>query len=217
MCWDLSGLTFSYPAPIFSNIALGVETPPQSGSRWMGLQSAVQSFCSVITGANGATRVGVVTWASPITVTSQEFLLTGQTSPGVTLDQDLTSDMTAIYTSVYAHSQQLMMGGTDMSSGMNEGIAVLTGNSSRPFANKIMILMTDGQWNVGVDPVTVAYTAKSQNIKIHCICFLPNADQTTCQQIASITGGQFFYATDSAALAAAFQQIAYSLPVALIK
>ncbi len=217
MCWDESGTTFSYPSPIGTNIPLGIQTPPQSGSRWIALQGAVQSFCSVITGANGATNVGVVTWASPITTSSPEYILTGQTSPGVSTDLNLSSNMTSVYSAVYAHSQNVMMGGTDMASGINGGTAVLTGSSSRTFANKVMILMTDGQWNVGVDPTTAAATAKASNITIHCICFLPSADQTTCQEIASSTGGKFYYATNSAALAAAFQEIAYSLPVALIQ
>jgi hypothetical protein len=215
MCWDESGVMWSYPPPIYSNIDQGYESPPQPGCRWLALQSAVGSFCSILTNANGATRVAAVTWASPVGTNSMEYELTGQTSPGVTEDVDLTSNMNSITNAVNQYSTHVMLGATDMCSGLNEGIAVLSEPDVRPFARKIIILMTDGQWNTGNDPMTAAQTAANNGIVIHCVCFLQNADQTTCQNIAELTGGQFYFATDSASLTAAFQQLAHSLPVSL--
>ena len=65
------------------------------------------------------------------------------------------------------------------------------------------------------NPINAAKNAVTDNITIHCICFLQSANQTTCQDVASMTGGKFYYATDSASLTAIFQTIANSLPVAL--
>ncbi len=87
----------------------------------------------------------------------------------------------------------------------------------RSYAKKIMILMTDGQWNAGNNPIDSAAVAAGQNITIHCICFLQNADQSTCQTISAMTGGKFYYAADSATLNSAFQDLAYSLPVVLTR
>ena len=102
-----------------------------------------------------------------------------------------------------------------MASGITQGGAVLTGPGSRAYSKKVMILMTDGQWNIGSDPITAAQVCADSDITIHCICFLPNADQSTCINIASLTGGKFFYATDAASLNNAFVQLANSLPVGL--
>lgn len=217
MCWDLSGTANSLPPPIYTNINLGIQSPPQPGSRWLALDGAVSSYCTILSAANAPPRVAVVTWATDIGTNTLEYTLTGQTSVGVTTDLELTTDMTAVYSVIHNRLQNVMLGGTNMSSGINQGTAILTASNVRPYAKKIMVLMTDGQWNAGTDPVAAAVTAAAQNITIHCVCFLQNADQTTCQQIASTTGGKFYYAADPIALNAAFQDLAFSLPVVLTK
>ena len=119
---------------------------------------------------------------------------------------------------VAARSQGTLLGGTDMYTGIEAGINVLTGPGSRAAASKVMILMTDGDWSSptgNTNPIQAAQNALTDNITIHCICFLSSANQSTCQSIASTTGGKFYYASDSASLLAVFKQIAGTLPVAL--
>lgn len=217
MCFDQSGTAFSYPSPIYTNIVQGVQTPPTTGSRWLALETATNSFCNILQAANAPPRVALVTWADEIDTSTTEYALTGKTSPAVTVDLGLTTSLTSVYNAVHNRSLDVMLGATNMASGIDQGTAILTGNNVRSYAKKVMILMTDGQWNAGRDPVAAATDALAQNITIHCVCFLQNADQTTCQQIASMTGGQFYYASDSASLTAAFQKLAYSLPVVLTK
>ena len=208
---------WSYPLPYLLNWILGIENEPAPGSRWLALDDAVGSFCDILQSANAPPRVAVVTWASTIGTNTTEFQLTGQTSPAVTLDLNLTTNLDSVYNAVHNRSLNVMLGGTDMASGINSGISVLTSNNARPYAKKIMVLMTDGQWNTDDDPVNAAAVAAANNITIHCVCFLKNSDQVTTQQIAAMTGGQFYYASDSASLTAAFQKLAYSLPVVLTK
>ncbi len=238
MCWDQTGTSWSYPAPhgldtygvlnilnlTASGLPSGVfqQNPPAAGSRWLALQTAVNSFCNVLANANGATHAAVVTWAS--TSPSQTVYSTKQapftlpSSVGVTADVGLTSDMNLITAAVAAHSNNILLGGTDMYSGIEGGISVLTGSGSRAAASKVMILMTDGDWSSpagNTNPMNAAHNALTDKITIHCICFLQSANQTTCQNIAALTGGKFYYATDSASLTAIFNQIAGTLPVAL--
>lgn len=187
-----------------------------------GVAIAVQSFCDILSSANGATHAAVVTWASP---TSAQTIYSTKQNPfqlpasaGVTTDVDLTASIGSISAAVAARSQNMLLGGTDMYTGIEKGISVLNGSSSRASATKVMILMTDGDWSSpagNTSPVTAASHAKSNRIVIHCICFLSSANQTTCKSIASTTGGKFYYATDSASLTAIFKQIAGTLPVAL--
>jgi Ca-activated chloride channel family protein len=217
MCFDQTGTSWSYPAPYYLDWVTAIKNKPATGSRWLALDSAINSFCTILKTANAPPRVGVVTWADDIDKNTTEYSLTGQTSVGCTTDLGLSTDMTAVYNAVKAKSGKVMLGGTEMSAGMDAGRAVLTGSGVKPYAKKIMILMTDGQWNSGRDPILAAADCKAANITVHCVCFLKNADQTTTQQIASMTGGKFYYATDAASLDAAFRDLAYTLPVVLTK
>ncbi len=56
-----------------------------------------------------------------------------------------------------------------------------------------------------------ANDAAAAGIIIHTIGML-NDDQATLQQIAQITGGEYIYAADDAALTEAFRKIARMLP-----
>jgi Mg-chelatase subunit ChlD len=105
-----------------------------------------------------------------------------------------------------------------MYSGILGGINVLTGPGARPSATKVMILMTDGDWSSPAgnkNPKLAAQVAANNKITIHCVGFLKSTNQTTCQTIASMTGGKFYYASDAASLQSIFQTIAGTLPVAL--
>jgi Ca-activated chloride channel family protein len=79
---------------------------------------------------------------------------------------------------------------------------------------KISILISDGNNTAGnLDPVTSAELAKNFNIKVYTIAvgsLQPSADpvdETTLREIALLTKGKFFRATNSQALAQIFQEI----------
>lgn len=102
--------------------------------------------------------------------------------------------------------------------------------------SRVVILLTDGFNNTGrVEPLDAAHIAKLKNIKVHCIALgspqgapipyyrngrrtylqapdgsvlLSQLDEQTLQQIAGITGGQYFLATDAAGLERVYRQIA---------
>jgi len=217
MCFDQTGTSWSYPLPYLLDWVTAIKNKPTTGSRWLALDNAINSFCNILKTANAPPRVGVVTWADDIGKNTTEYQLTGQTSVGCTTDLGLTTDMSAVYNAVKAKSTKVMLGGTEMSVGMDAGKAMLTGSGVKSYAKKVMILMTDGQWNAGRDPLLAAAESKAANITIHCVCFLQNADQTTTKAIANMTGGKFYYATDAASLDAAFKDLAYTLPVVLTK
>ena len=217
MCFDQTGNDWSYPLPYLLDWVLGIKNKPATGSRWLALDTAINSFSTILKTANAPPRVGVVTWADDIGKNTTEYQLTGQTSVGCTTDLGLSTDMTAVYNAVKAKSGKVMLGGTEMAAGMDAGKAMLTGAGVKSYAKKVMILMTDGQWNAGRDPLLSAAECKAANITVHCVCFLQKADQTTTKAIASMTGGKFYYATDAASLNAAFKDLAYTLPVVLTK
>ena len=50
-------------------------------------------------------------------------------------------------------SRQSPGGGTNLSAGLDRAVQILTGTNGRVLSDKIIILLTDGQWNAGRDPV----------------------------------------------------------------
>lgn len=93
--------------------------------------------------------------------------------------------------------------------------------------SKICILLSDGDSNAGnIDPLTAAGLAAEMGVKVYTIIvgrkgrvpfgkdffgrpqFLENTvDETTMQQIASITGGRFYRATNNRTLEEVFDEI----------
>lgn len=100
--------------------------------------------------------------------------------------------------------------GTAIGDAILSGIEVLSlDNSLKRSKNnfdKIIILITDGEANIGADPVFAAAQAKINNITIHSIGIgnplgtiirggiLTRLDEFTLKEITSITGGYYFNA-----------------------
>ncbi|MBI5413944.1 VWA domain-containing protein [Candidatus Peregrinibacteria bacterium] len=101
--------------------------------------------------------------------------------------------------------------------------------------SKVLILLTDGEANTGVDPILAAKLAAEKNVKVYTIGIgqnggapipvtdmfgrktyavnpdgsklLTKLDEKTLTQIADITKGKYFHATDTTALEQIFQEI----------
>lgn len=100
-------------------------------------------------------------------------------------------------------------------------------NDSLP--SKVIILLTDGSNNAGeIDPITAANLAKAKNIRVYTIgvgskgtamipeqtpfgvvnrAFQVDIDEETLNEIADITGGQYFRATDEKSLLQIYNEI----------
>lgn len=121
--------------------------------------------------------------------------------------------------------------------GLEDGTAIGLGiaNAANMLANsdansKVVILLTDGANNSGqIDPLTAAEAAKALGIKIYTIGAgktgevpvpVPSLfggetityresdlDEATLQQVADISGGQYFRAEDTSGLKAIYQEI----------
>ncbi|MEZ5941874.1 MAG: VWA domain-containing protein [Planctomycetaceae bacterium] len=213
MCFDLTGVDWSYP-PGTPQFPHPICFPPHpTHSRWGVLRKSLNDYLDIAQQASPKPQVGLITWGSDIGTSTTEFRLTGETSPAVVLDSLFTQNYGGIRSQINGRSLRVMLGGTHMSAGMDAGIVELL--KGRPLSRKTMILMTDGQWNRGEDPVDVAERAKTAGITIHTVTFLPGADQTTMVEVAEITGGRHYHADNAAELEAAFQELARSLPVVL--
>lgn len=227
MLFDMSGEDFSYPpenpklstftawGPVWRN---HLSPPHPSQSRWAYLRKSVKSFLKESEKFDSPPRVSVVTWASDYTMPiapSTKFLAA---TTDLALESVDSSDWATTDAKVDNITKVLgekpMMGGTNLSAGLDRAVSVLNGSNSSKIRNKIAILMTDGEWNDGRDPYLAALDASSQGVTVHCISLLTK-DQPVLQSIAKVTGGKYLVATSSAELEQAFIELAQSLPVVL--
>lgn len=112
-----------------------------------------------------------------------------------------------------------------------EKLTALNDNRDGEVKSRIMILLTDGENNAGdVDPVQAAELAATLGVKIYTIgvgtkgqapvpvidpftgrqqlrMMEVNIDEETLTKVAELTGGNYFRATDTASLAAIYEQI----------
>jgi len=107
-----------------------------------------------------------------------------------------------------------MMGGTNLSAGLDMAVAQFATANSRPLSNKVIILLTDGAWNAGRDPLAAAEDARAAGIMVHTVSML-TSNQTVLQQVASTTGGQYYATQNETQLRNAFQELARTLPIVL--
>ena len=99
--------------------------------------------------------------------------------------------------------------GTAIGDGIIESLSLLVESNSK---SRVVILLTDGENNEGlISPVEAAQLSRSLGIRIYVIAVtLPNQifDTRELEMISDITDGEFFDASTSVELAAAYQSIA---------
>ena len=77
-------------------------------------------------------------------------------------------------------------GGTNIGAGIDKAVTVLNGGNTRPFAQKTIIVMTDGHWTDGADPVEAAQRAAASGITVHAITLSTDADEGLMQDVAPL-------------------------------
>ncbi|NYZ79859.1 VWA domain-containing protein [Candidatus Micrarchaeota archaeon] len=103
---------------------------------------------------------------------------------------------------------------SDMYTAMGEGIYYANSemiNHSRTGVAKVEILLSDGNWNKGRNPVNAANEAAANNISIFTIGLGHDANEALMKQIANITKGSYYYAPSSGDLADIYRRIAYEI------
>jgi Ca-activated chloride channel family protein len=202
MMWTLSGGS-QLPAG-----APDCGPPDPTRSRWGALNLALEAFLLELDKTAQDEHVGLVSYSSNITQCGFTYRISD-------VNADLASDYGVIRTVMKDLSSRPVKGSTAISAGIDDGIKVLTGKKTRPFAVKTMIVMTDGIHNLGPEPILSAQAAAKNDIVIHTITFSDDADIKRMEAVAAATGGRHFHAPTAEALAQIFKEIASTLPVML--
>ncbi len=171
--------------------------PP--GSRWRDLLAGVAVFNNVLNSSYPQEHVALVTYSNT-----------------ATRDQQLTGDYSTILAAMDPYTTNLCSGSTNIGGGIYEAINALSDATfMRPWAAKVIVVLTDGRHNTGSSPEGAATSAFDDGITVYTITFSAEADQARMQTVADNGGGKHFHAASGAALQQAFRDIARSLPTLL--
>jgi uncharacterized protein YegL len=135
------------------------------------------------------------------------FLLLGDWE--AELDQKLTFNQSATNRSI---TSLTAYGNTAMGEGIYKANEELIDNGRlQPPTVYAEVLLSDGIWNTGRNPISAAQEAANNNITIYTIGLGAEADNATMQNIANITGGKYYYAPNSSSLEDIYGEIAGEL------
>jgi Mg-chelatase subunit ChlD len=175
------------------------DPPPIPGnSRWSGVCAAMQIFLSELQTTKPIERISIVKFNHEAT---------------------LAIDFTNSYSNVMTQVNQISPNGaTAIGSGIELGAnQFLASPCHRSWAAKVMIILTDGQSNYGIDPIVAAEIATNQGITLHTVSFTSFGSPCVMEQIADIGGGVFTTAANNIELKDAFKKIVASMPILLIE
>lgn len=179
---------------------------PDSRSRWMILDGAVRIFIEELADSDADERVALATYSSDLS--GMRPPLCGASSQPSTLDRRLDSNLPAITQQIDRLSGSVWNGNTYIESGMRTGLAaLLDARYARAGAEKIMILLTDGNENVG-SSMDAADDCAAAGVTVHTITFSAGANQITMRNVAEVCGGQHYHAATAASLRSVFRDLA---------
>jgi Ca-activated chloride channel homolog len=133
-----------------------------------------------------------------------------------------TTDRNLVVDGVESLQVQLVRDGTDISGAVLTAVSRLLQSPREP---RVLVLLTDGSHNgPNVPPLVAARAAAALGVRIHAISILSPDEasdlagsivrssygeerETVLQRLASLTGGQYFRATNAAALDSIYAQI----------
>ena len=177
----------------------GDAAPPDC--RWRDTIAAVQAFLK---------EMNITPQDENITV------LTYSDSAGV--ETDFTTNYNDFYAALDAYSASFPGGATNIDAAITGGSYSLANSiNSRPWAAKVIIVLTDGNNTSGSDPAAAATQAAAQGVTVYTVTFSNEADQTKMEEVASSGAGKHFHADSPADLVEAFREIARNLPTLLTK
>ncbi|MEW6722951.1 MAG: vWA domain-containing protein [Candidatus Micrarchaeota archaeon] len=159
----------------------------QQPSKMDAAKSSAKTFVDV---AGNDLQMGLVSYSTSST-TDRTLMLMGQSN-----QSDIKAAIDALNPS----------GNTCIECGLVSAANELVSSRSRPTANKVIVLLTDGLGNVG-DSVDGAVYCRERNITVYTIGFGYDVDETELTNIALLTNGDYYFAPNAETLTAIFQSI----------
>jgi len=175
--------------------------PAPPGSRWLALVDATTVFLNSLK-------------KSP----QNEFLSLVTYSDAAKRDLELSGTYGKVLPALDGYTKTFCSGFTNIHDGIAQGVNSLNdAATTRPWAVKVVIVLTDGRRTKGADPVLAAGDAFSQGITVYTVTFSKEADITAMKAVALKGGGEHFHASTGAELKKVFSTIAGKLPLLLTR
>jgi secreted protein with Ig-like and vWFA domain len=114
--------------------------------------------------------------------------------------------------SLNVYTNNCQSGPTNIGGGLRDAGNALVHSNARPWAVKVIVLMTDGIENRGPDSVSEAHRLAAEGIMIFTVTFAQEANQARMRQVAGAGGGNHYHANDAASLSQVFRDIARRMP-----
>ncbi|MCA9238850.1 MAG: VWA domain-containing protein, partial [Planctomycetales bacterium] len=180
--------------------------PPGAESRWLALDSAVKVFTATLRDSNAVEQVALASYSTAEPQYVGKYC--GFSNEAASIDLTLAEDLDVVDARVTQLSGSVWNGNTNIEAGMRAGLNVLQNDANlRESADKMMIVMTDGNETVG-SAMAAADDCESAKIRVHTITFGADANQQLMASVASQCGGRHFHADTEQELAAAFRELA---------
>jgi len=167
-------------------------------SRIEALVTAVNVFLAEIESSSPTSRISLTTYS---TESTRDLKLTPNFASVRRQVNNLTPD-----------------GFTNINEALRDGSdSLIQDPKVRNYSEKTIIVMTDGRFNRGGNPVVAARLASDRGHTIHSITFSAAARQDVMGRVAEIGNGRHIHADDGDDLAEAFRTIAKTLSVTLVE
>ncbi len=177
---------------------------PGSNSRWAALDKAVKVFNDVLRNNSAEEQISIITFGSDLD--SVQPGLCGR-QPAATLDMQFSTNIDAADGTMNTLSNSVWNGNTEIAAGMQIALTELASARSRRFADRVMIVLTDGFPTAG-DAIAVANDASAQRVTVYAITFGPDGDQSYMKQVAAAGHGEHAHAATEQELKDIFKRFA---------
>ena len=97
-------------------------------------------------------------------------------------------------------------GSTNIGGGLQQSLGLITGQG-KAVSNEVIILLSDGQHNTGTHPSNVIPALKARGVTVYTIGLGSDADAALMSEIASSTGGSYYFSPTGAGLSALYNSI----------
>ncbi|QEG20857.1 vWA domain-containing protein [Mariniblastus fucicola] len=203
----------------------GFKTKAPRHSRWSFLVLGVEAFLDVLGGTTDGLESGTDQKELVALVT---FDSTARVDTALT-DDDIKNGGVAYYQNIRNIVADIVpLNGTGIGEGLATGLPPIadpdwaqnnnmSGAVARPFAEKTIIVLTDGIPSSGTaNPVTTVQNLVHSNaVTIHTVTFTPDADKVAMQSVADEGGGKHYHADTGDFLVTIFKEVANNLPTIL--
>ncbi len=134
------------------------------------------------------------------------------------LNLPLSSDYLAIESALAFHSTAYLGGLSSLADGMNSSITVLNNTAAaRPYASRIILLISDGNENFGAGALTIARQAAQSDMMIYTISVGDDANSRLLSELAAVAHGRYLHATTPADFVRAIEEVNRRLPILITR